>query len=156
MNNAGLLIYQYTGTGWHIATGETSQGLYDSYWGGHVNNVKFSKGSSDYLVYQNAYLGRCLVYKKAGGVWPNDSVWQSTELHATSSVGPASCPVDTSMGLDRFVCLSLTDLSTAYFTVYKKDSGDSWSIEQTLGPVPYRAGFSGVKMTDDGSRIVTT
>ena len=156
MQNVGLLIYQYTGTGWHIATGETTQGLYDSTLGGHVNNVKFSKGSSDYLVYQNAGLGRCLVYKKVGGVWPNNSVWQSTGIHASSSVGPTSCTLDTSTGLDRFVCMTLNDTSWVLFAVYKKDSGDSWSIEQFLGPIPFGAGVSGVRMTDDGSRIVTT
>jgi hypothetical protein len=156
MNNSGLLIYQYTGTGWHIATGETTQGLYDPVWGGHISHATFSKGPSDYLVYQNSGLGRCLIYKKVGSAWQNNSIWQSAEIHASSSVGSADCPVDTSTGMDRFVCMSLIDQVSAYFTVYKKDSGDSWSVEQTLGPVPYGAGFSGIKMTDDGSRVITT
>ena len=158
MTNSGLLVYQYTGTGWHIATGETTQGLYDSVWGGNVTNAMFSKGSSDYIVYQTAYSGRCLVYKKVGGSWPSNAVWVSPQLHASSSfpAAAASCPLDTSTGMDRFVCMSLTNQTDAHFTVYKKDSGDSWSIEETLGPVPYGSGFSGIKMTDDGSRVITT
>jgi hypothetical protein len=158
MTNSGLLVYQYTGTGWHVATGETTQGLYDPVWGGNVTNAMFSKGSSDYIVYQTAGSGRCLVYKKVGGSWPSNAVWVSPQLHASSSfpAAAASCPVDTSTGMDRFVCMSLTNQTDAHFTVYKKDSGDSWSIEETLGPVPYGAGFTGIKMTDDGSKIVTT
>ena len=153
--NSGLLIFQYNGTNWNIATGETSQGLYDSTWGGNVTNAVFCKGPSDYVVAQNR-AGVCLVRKKVGGAWQNDAVWVSPQLHASSSVPATSCPVDTSTGMDRFVCLSLNDQVNAYFTVYKKDSGDSWSIEETLGPVPYGAGFYGIKMTDDGSRVITT
>ena len=109
MNNAGLLIYQYDGTGWkHSTGGPTTQGISDSTLGGNVNNAMFSKGSSDYLVYQNAGLGKCLVYKKVMGAWQDhNAVWSSMQIHPSPAVGTASCTLDTSIGLD----LSLIHIS---------------------------------------------
>ena len=153
-SNQGPLMYQFNGTDWVIATGEETRGLYDSVHGGVDMNVAFSKGPSDYLVSTN--FQKCVVRKKVSGVWDPNVVWAGPKLHPADSFGGnASCPVDTSIGADRFVCMNLNDASNVYFTVYKKGSGDNWSIEDSLGPIPFPAGFYGLKMTDDGSRVIT-
>ena len=53
-----------------------------------------------------------------------------------------------------FIHTDLVGTTNSTINVYVKGSGDNWSIQQTLS-MPFGACFSGIKINNDGTRIVT-